>query len=57
MVIKNVNLTDRFHLVHATHLTQQETEGIANTKANVVLCPTTEGNLGDGIFPLISFKN
>ena len=49
-LLDNVKLSDRFHLVHATHLTEQETRGIANGKANVVLCPSTEGNLGDGFF-------
>ena len=48
---------DRFHLVHATHLVDFETEGIAKSGANVVVCPSTEGNLGDGIFPLKKFQN
>ncbi len=56
-LLENVELSDRFHLVHATHLTAQETIGIANAKANVVLCPTTEGNLGDGLFPLSNYQN
>lgn len=55
-LLDNVDLNDRFHLVHATHLTDAETEGIAKSGANVVLCPTTEGNLGDGIFPLRKFQ-
>ena len=55
-LLKNVNLNQRYHLVHATHLTNEETEGIAKANANVVLCPTTEGNLGDGIFPLDLFQ-
>lgn len=55
-LLKNVELDERFHLVHATHLTDEEIKGIANSKANVVLCPTTEGNLGDGLFPLIAFQ-
>lgn len=46
----------RFHLVHATHLTEAETSGIAASGAHVVLCPSTEGNLGDGIFPLKEFQ-
>lgn len=50
--LENIPLDSRYHLVHATHLTREETEGLAKSKANVVLCPTTEGNLGDGIFPL-----
>lgn len=56
-LLDNVALNDRFHLVHATHLTEAETKGIAATGANVVLCPTTEGNLGDGIFPLQQFQS
>lgn len=55
-MLDNVEMTDRFHLVHATHLTSEETIGIAKTGANVVLCPSTEGNLGDGIFPLALFQ-
>lgn len=52
----NVELNERFHLVHATHLTEGEVHSIAQSKANVVLCPTTEGNLGDGLFPLREFQ-
>jgi formimidoylglutamate deiminase len=37
-------------------LTLQETIGIAKSGANVILCPSTEGNLGDGIFPLIEYQ-
>lgn len=55
-MLENIAMNDRFHLVHATHLTEQETIGIAKSKANVVICPTTEGNLGDGIFPLRNFQ-
>ncbi|MBK7128956.1 MAG: formimidoylglutamate deiminase [Crocinitomicaceae bacterium] len=56
-MLENCNLKSHFHLVHATHLTQNEVEGIANSGAHVVLCPSTEGNLGDGIFPFIDFRN
>ena len=38
--------------VHATHASEQELESLAETQAVVCLCPTTEANLGDGIFPL-----
>lgn len=41
----------RWTLVHATHLTQTETTRLASSGATVALCPTTEANLGDGIFP------
>ncbi len=56
-LLDNLELNERFHLVHATHLTDDETEKLAKTKANVVLCPSTEGNLGDGIFPLGKYRN
>jgi formimidoylglutamate deiminase len=42
----------RWCLVHATHLTEAETAQIALSGAVAGLCPTTEANLGDGIFPL-----
>lgn len=45
----------RWTLVHATHLTDQEVRGIAASGATVAICPTTEANLGDGLFPLRDF--
>ena len=55
-MLDNVELSDRFHLVHATHLTEDETKYLAASGANVVLCPSTEGNLGDGIFPVKMYQ-
>ncbi|WP_426689728.1 formimidoylglutamate deiminase [Rhodanobacter ginsengiterrae] len=45
----------RWCLVHATHLTDAETAQLARSGAVAGLCPTTEANLGDGLFPLASF--
>lgn len=45
----------RWHLVHATHLSTAESLAIVQRGANVVLCPTTEANLGDGVFPLPAY--
>ncbi|HEX2117165.1 MAG TPA: formimidoylglutamate deiminase [Alphaproteobacteria bacterium] len=42
-------------LVHATHMTTDETRRLAASGAVAGLCPTTEGNLGDGLFPLPAF--
>ena len=42
----------RWCLVHATHMTDEETRRLAETGAVAGLCPTTEANLGDGLFPL-----
>jgi len=41
----------RWCLVHATHMTDAETRHLAESGAVAGLCPTTEANLGDGIFP------
>lgn len=49
-LINNLPVNERFNLVHATHLDDEEVRALAKSKASVVLCPSTEGNLGDGIF-------
>jgi len=41
----------RWCLIHATHMTEAETLGLAKSGAVAGLCPTTEANLGDGLFP------
>jgi formimidoylglutamate deiminase len=45
-------LDDRWHLVHATHTVAGEIEAVARSGAGVVICPSTEGNLGDGLCDL-----
>ncbi|MFM9837040.1 MAG: formimidoylglutamate deiminase [Cyclobacteriaceae bacterium] len=54
-LLDNVEVNERFHLVHSTHLNDDELTRLAKSKANVVLCPSTEGNLGDGIFRMKEF--
>lgn len=49
-LLENLPVNERFHLVHSTHLDNDELKNLAASHANVVLCPSTEGNLGDGIF-------
>jgi len=56
-IFDNISVDKNFHLVHSTHLSDQEVNDLAESNAQVVLCPTTEGNLGDGIFPLKKFQN
>lgn len=41
----------RWCLVHATHMTDAERIALARCGATAGLCPITEANLGDGIFP------
>ncbi len=43
-------------LVHGTHLTEAELAVVAQRQAVVGLCPSTEADLGDGVFPLATFQ-
>lgn len=47
----------RWHLVHATHADAADQDAIARTGASVVVCPSTEANLGDGRFDLPGFRS
>lgn len=55
-LLNNCPVNENYHLVHATHLSDAEVQGIAQSGANVVICPSTEGNLGDGLFSFDDFK-
>jgi formimidoylglutamate deiminase len=48
-------LSPRWSLVHATHADNKELEQVRVAGATVVLCPTTEADLGDGIMNLPDF--
>ena len=50
-----IDVDDRWCLIHATHLNDAEIQSIARSGAIAGLCPTTEANLGDGIFPAPEF--
>ena len=50
-LLERRHLDARWNLVHATHMTADEAAAVAQSNATVVLCPTTEADLGDGIFP------
>ena len=50
-LLNNTPIDERWCLIHATHLTDDETDRLAQSGAVAGLCPITEANLGDGIFP------
>jgi formiminoglutamate deiminase len=50
-LIDNADVNDKWCLVHATHMTKEETARLARSGAVAGLCPITEANLGDGLFP------
>jgi formimidoylglutamate deiminase len=45
----------RWNLVHATQATVGELNALRQTGAAIVICPSTEANLGDGIFDFASW--
>jgi formimidoylglutamate deiminase len=51
-LIDLVPVDPRWCIVHATHLDDGEVMALARSRAVAGLCPTTEANLGDGVFPL-----
>jgi len=54
-LLANAPVDRRWCAIHATHMTADETVGFARSGAVAGLCPITEANLGDGIFPLPAF--
>jgi formimidoylglutamate deiminase len=56
-LLENFDVHGRWCLVHATHMDADETERLAKTGAVVCLCPSTEANLGDGLFALHDYLN
>ena len=49
------DVTARWCLVHATHMTPTEVARLAASGAVAGLCPTTEANLGDGLFEAVDY--
>ena len=54
-LLDQFDVSERWCAIHATHMTDAETRRLAKAGAIAGLCPTTEANLGDGIFPADQF--
>jgi formimidoylglutamate deiminase len=54
-LMAQLDVDARWCLVHATHLSDGEAAALAASGAVAGLCPTTEANLGDGLFPLAPY--
>jgi formimidoylglutamate deiminase len=50
-LLDHADVDRRWCLIHATHLTPEEVDRLAASEAVAGICPVTEANLGDGIFP------
>nr|WP_246344039.1 formimidoylglutamate deiminase [Acidocella aromatica] len=55
-LLANAPVGPNWCLVHGTHITPQEGAAMAAANAVAGLCPITEANLGDGIFPIQHFS-
>lgn len=51
--LDNMDLNDRWCLIHCTQMTPDETIALARSGAVAGLCPITESSLGDGIFDAV----
>ena len=49
-LLNHAAVNARWNLVHATHTATSELDGIKGSGATIVICPSTEANLGDGVF-------
>ena len=56
-LFRNHALDARWQLIHATHVTPGEIDGVARSGAAAVICPTTEANLGDGTTDIAMWLN
>jgi formimidoylglutamate deiminase len=50
-------LGDRTTVVHGIHVSDRDVALVADTGTIVATCPTTEGNLGDGHFPALRYRD
>ncbi|HVF92988.1 MAG TPA: formimidoylglutamate deiminase, partial [Sphingomonas sp.] len=55
-LLDHAPVDQRWCLVHATHVDADELAAVATSGAVVGLCPITEANLGDGIFPADAYR-
>jgi formimidoylglutamate deiminase len=51
-LLANAEVDASWCLIHCTHTNRTEAAALAASQAAVALCPTTEANLGDGVFAL-----
>ena len=54
-LLANAPVDPRWCLIHSTHVTEAEWRGVVERGAVVGLCPITEANLGDGVFPAVDY--
>ncbi len=56
-LLDNTDIDTRWCVIHATHMTESERTGLARSGAVAGVCPLTEANLADGLFPLAPYRH
>jgi formimidoylglutamate deiminase len=56
-LLEHAHLDGHWCVIHATHMTADETRRLAASGATAGLAPTTEADLGDGTFPARAFED
>jgi len=56
-LLEHAGIDQRWCVVHATHLVSSEIAALAQSGAVAGLCPLTEANLGDGVFPAVEYAS
>lgn len=55
-LLNHADVNARWNLVHATHTMPAELASVKRSGAVIVICPSTEANLGDGVFDYAGFS-
>ena len=55
-LLAHADVDERWCVIHATHMTPAESRALAASGAVAGLCPTTEANLGDGVFSFADYS-
>ncbi len=56
-LLAHMPVTAQWNLVHATHTTGAELQAVRDSGAAIVICPSTEANLGDGVFDYAGYAS
>lgn len=55
-LLEHLPVNAHWNLVHATHTTPVELQAVGASGAAIVICPSTEANLGDGVFDFSGYS-
>jgi formimidoylglutamate deiminase len=56
-LLTHLPVNEHWNLVHATHTTPAELQAVQRSGAAIIICPSTEANLGDGVFDYSGYAN